>query len=217
MALFVANNGSLQTVKGIYYGMTEDYINATLFHNLVPATAATEIRFLYASDNPDLMDYQKIGYCDVNNFVEVWKNGTKYIIINPRKNYIYAPISCMAFLQDYQALTYCLFDNFDTSNTTSLRSMFNRCFAIEKVDLRSFNTRNVSSMRYMFFNCFKLTTIISNTFDTTSLNDSLDMFYTLSSLVGGNGTTYSPAHRTAEYARIDGEDGLPGYFTAPTN
>lgn len=70
MALFIANNGQLQTVNGIYYGMTEDYINATKFHNLVPKTA-TEIRFLYASDNPDLTDYQKIGYCDNNNFIEV--------------------------------------------------------------------------------------------------------------------------------------------------
>jgi len=34
------------------------------------------------------------------------------------------------------------------------------------------------------------------------------------SLAGGNGTKYSGAHVDGEYARIGGEGGLPGYFTA---
>jgi hypothetical protein len=41
------------------------------------------------------------------------------------------------------------------------------------------------------------------------------MFLYCTSLIGGNGTPYSSAHTNAEYARVDGEDGLPGYFTAP--
>jgi hypothetical protein len=190
MAIYVAKNGQLQTIKGIYYAMTEDYINATLFHNLVPKTA-TEIRFLYASNNPDLTDYQRIGYCDNNNFIEVWNSGTKYIITNPRKNYIYAPVSCNSFLKDYTALTNCVFDNF--------------------------NTQNVTNMQYMFYGCSGLTSIISNTFNTMSLTDSTNMFYQCTSLVGGNGTTYNSSHITAEYARVDGENGLASYFTAPTN
>jgi len=41
------------------------------------------------------------------------------------------------------------------------------------------------------------------------------MFKGCTSLVGGNGTKYSESHVTGEYARIDGEGGLPGYFTGP--
>lgn len=289
MALFVANNGQLQTIKGIYYGMTEDYINATLFHNLVPKTA-TEIKFLYASDNPDLTGYQKLGYCDNNNFIEVWNNDTKYIIINPRKNYIYAPANCSSFLSGYNALTTCIFDNFDTRNTTNMTNMFQNCKGLTRLDLSSFNTQNVTninqcfvhceslvelnitfscinlsniyqafyhcynlsgtidlghcntpnnislqavfgncyllekiilpsnlnrsySMYWAFKDCHRLTTIIANTI----VSSSSEVFSNCTSLVGGNGTPYSPAHTNANYARIDGENGLPGYFTAPTN
>lgn len=214
MAIYVAKNGSLQTIKGIYYGMTEDYINVTLFHNLVPKTA-TEIKFLYASDNPDLTDYQRRGYCDNNKFIEVWNSGTKYIIINSKKNYIYAPINCYAFLYNYTTLNMCNMINFNTQNVTNMNSIFHSCYNITSLDLSSFNTQNVTDMYCMFYNCSSLTTIISNTFNTAVDVNSSYMFRLCTSLVGGNGTTYDANHINAEYARVDGENGLPGYFTAP--
>lgn len=267
MAIYAANNGQLQTIKGIYYGMTGDYVNATLFHNIVPKTA-TEIKFLYVSNNPDLTNYQKIGYCDNNNYIEVWNNNTKYIIINPRENYIYAPVSCSDFLRDYNALTVCVFDNFDTRNVQSMYAMFCFCTSLQSLDLSRFNTQKVSTMENMFHGCYRITSIdvsnfdtgnvtnfggmfqycgvrrldlssfntgkvlsmfnmfysatflasiISNTFNLTALTNSKTTFYDCTSLVGGNGTTYNSSHITAEYARVDGENGLPGYFTAPTN
>jgi hypothetical protein len=36
-------------------------------------------------------------------------------------------------------------------------------------------------------------------------------------LKGGEGTQYRAANITAEYARVDGENGLPGYFTKPSD
>lgn len=272
----------------------EDTIDLNLFHSLVPKTA-TEIRFLYASNNPDLTDYQRIGYCDNNNFIEVWNNGTKYILINPRKNYIYAPVSCYQFLRSYTELTNCVFDNFDTRNVTSMKymfyecksltsldlstfktdnvtdmhsvfyecrgltsldissfntqnvtnmqdlfygcsnltsfdlssfntqnvitmqGMFSKCYNLKILDLSSFNTQKVRSMYAMFSNCSRLNTIIANTFNTTSLTISTDMFVNCVSLVGGNGTAQNFLHVNAEYARVDGENSLPGYFTAPAN
>lgn len=216
MAIYMAKNGQLQMVKGIYYGMTEHYIDARLFHNLVPKTA-TEIRFLYASNNPDLTGYQMLGYCDNNNFIEVWNSGTKYILINPRKNYIYAPINCICFLYDYTALTDCVFDNFDTRYVTNMFYMFFSCSRLTSLDLSRFNTQNVTNMYGMFNNCSSLTSILCNTFDKTSLNNSNTMFSSCTALVGGNGTTYNGSYVDANYARVDGENGLPGYFTAPTN
>jgi len=268
MAIYMAKNGQLQTVKGIYYAMTEHYIDARLFHNLVPETA-TEIRFLYASNNPDLTGYQMLGYCDNNNFIEVWNSGTKYILINPRKNYIYAPINCISFLYDYTALTSCIFDNFDTryvtnmlymfhncssltsldltpfsttnvtsmesmfsgcssltsldvsnfktNNVTDMRTMFYNCSSLTSLDLTSFNTANVTNMNFMFYNCSGLITIISNSFVLKEGLSSSKMFSYCTALVGGNGTTYNGSYVDANYARVDGENGLPGYFTAPTN
>jgi len=170
MALFVAKNGQLQTVKGIYYATTEDYINATLFHNLVPKTA-TEIRFLYASDNPDLTDYQRIGYCDNNNFIEVLNSGTKYIIINPMKNYIYAPIDCYNFLYNYTSLTTCNIENFNTQNVTNMDYMFYGCSNLTSLDLSNFNTQNVKEMRGMFCSCKQLTSLDVSTFKTDNVTN----------------------------------------------
>lgn len=242
MAIYVAKNGQLQTVKGIYYGMTEDYINATLFHNLVPKTA-TEIKFLYASDNPDLTGYQRIGYADTKNFIEVWKSGTKYILINPKKNYIYAPINCYHFLHSYTVLKICNIENFntnnvttmsgmfescnnltsldlsnfDTQNVTNMNSMFSYCWNLTSLNISNFNTANVTNMSFMFRTCNTLRKIYSQTLDKTTLSNSTNMFLDCPRLVGGNGTTYDSAHTDADYARVDGEGGQRGYFTAPTN
>lgn len=189
-------------------------LSLSLFNALVPRTA-TEIKFLFASDNPDLTNYQRIGYVDNNNFIEVWNNDTKYILINPRNNYIYAPISCYKFLYDYKVLRNCMFDNFNTSYVLNMNRMFANCLLLLSLDLSSFNTKNVTDMSSMFSNCGRLPIIISNTFNKSSLKSSSNMFSGCVSLVGGNGTTYSSSHITADYARVDGEGGLPGYFTAP--
>jgi hypothetical protein len=69
-------------------------------------------------------------------------------------------------------------------------------------------------MNYMFENAKSLTTIyVSEKFVTSAVTVSNRMFMGASSLVGGNGTTYSSDHFDKEYARIDTAD-TPGYFTA---
>lgn len=321
-----------------------DVINATLFHNIV-LTSATEIWFAFYDQSPDLSGYSFAGYCDNNNRIEVYKNGTKYILVNPQNNDIYAPTNCYRFLYNYTALVVCNIENFNTANVTNMGSMFHYCSNLTSLDVSSFNTANVTNMEYMFYYCTSLTsldvsnfntknvtkmhrtfagctiltnldlrnfntekvttmqnmfsnclkvksidvssfntenvtnmdsmfygcnvllsldlsnfntakvtnmsnmffqnsviksldlssfntakvttmqkmftgceqlqTIISNTFDKTVLNQSSNMFTRCFHLVGGNGTTYSSSHTDAEYARVDGENGLPGYFTAP--
>ena len=295
-----------------------DVINATLFHNIV-LTSATEIWFAFYDQSPDLSGYSFAGYCDNNNRIEVYKNGTKYILVNPQNNDMYAPINCYRFLFNYTSLLICNIENFNTQNVTNMQYMFQNCSSLTSLDLSSFNTANVTSMsnmfarcssltsldlsnfntanvtsmssmfarcssltslnlsnfntanvtnmesmfyycssltsldlsnfntqnvttmynmffgcismqnlnlssfntqnvttmRDMFYGCNMLVTILSNTFNLAALTTLNDMFNVCTSLVGGNGTHYSSAHINAEYARVDGEDGLPGYFTAP--
>ena len=266
-----------------------DVINATLFHNIV-LTSATEIWFAFYDQSPDLSGYSSAGYVDNNSRIEVYKNGTKYILLNPQNNDIYAPINCHRFLYNYTSLTTCNIENFNTHNVTNMQQMFQNCICLTSLDLSSFNTQNVTNMQYMFQNCKvltsldlssfntqnvtlflfmfygcdslttligvldissainfagfavyakfrnisftgnptncitfndmfalcnRLTTIYSQTFTIRAGATSSGMFSSCSSLVGGNGTTFSSSHTNAEYARVDGEDGLPGYFTAP--
>jgi len=104
--------------------------------------------------------------------------------------------------------------NFNTVNAGSMTNMFYKCYGLETLDISSFNTKNVSSMVLMFYDCDKLKTVyVSENFVTTSVTDSYGMFANCKNIVGGNGTAFNSKYITATYAKIDGGENDPGYFT----
>ena len=134
--------------------------------------------------------------------------------------------------------------SFRTENVNNMNNMFSNCTALESVDLSSFNISKVENTSYMFNTCDDLVELDLSGFDMSSVQDAQDMFhscYELQSiyvsdkwnlnadaidtvmfkycrkLVGGNGTAYDENHTDKEYARIDGKDGKPGYFTYSEN
>ena len=72
--------------------------------------------------------------------------------------------------------------SFDTSNVTTMRSMFFECKALKELDVTNFNTLNVESMKYMFVSCESLTTMDLNNFDTSNVTDMESMFNACNSL-----------------------------------
>ena len=107
-------------------------------------------------------------------------------------------------------------NNVDTSNVTKMTSLFSVDTSLTSIDLSSFDTRNVTDMNGMFQGLSNLTTIyVGNNFIVTGVASSSTMFEGCTSLVGGNGTTYSSSHIDKEYARID-TDTTPGYFSSKT-
>jgi surface protein len=115
------------------------------------------------------------------------------------------------FYQDTSLQTLDL-SNFNTANVTTMLGMFNGCTALQTLDLSNFNTANVADMSFMFQSCIVLMTIYGGDWVKKPELVQTNMFRLCTSLVGGNGTTYSSAHVDAEYARID-RAGTPGYFT----
>ena len=102
----------------------------------------------------------------------------------------------------------------NTSAVTNMPNMFGGCSGLTSLDLSHFNTSSVTDMNSMFYGCSSLATIkASNIFIVASGADTTYMFDGCTSLVGGNGTTYSADHTDGEYARIDTAS-TPGYFTA---
>jgi surface protein len=154
--------------------------------------------------------YHHIGYLDYENKIEIWQDGTKFMFLYAGK--MYAPDNCGHMFQNCAALTALDLSNFDTANVTAMEYMFYGCAALQMLDLSNFNTANVTTMYMMFFGCAALQTIYGG--DWTKMVGLISplMFTNCTSLVGGNGTTYSSAHVNAEYARID-RPGTPGYFT----
>lgn len=107
--------------------------------------------------------------------------------------------------------------NFDTSRVVCTRGMFQYCHNLTSLDVSNFDMTKVSSMYNMFLNCECLTTIYAaagtdwECIKTNSNSDS--MFYGCVRLKGGNNTVFNKSKTDKTYARIDGLDGKPGYFT----
>jgi surface protein len=106
---------------------------------------------------------------------------------------------------------------FKTDNVTDMGSMFAGCSGLTSLDLTGFDTINVVIIYWMFYGCSGLKTIYVY-YDWTlprlrSYSSGHDMFTGCTSLVGGAGTRYDDSRTDYTYANIDGESGIPGYFT----
>ena len=112
------------------------------------------------------------------------------------------------------ALTALDLSSFTTAKTTIMEGMFEQCTSLTALDLSSFDTSKVTNMRNMFFQCSELERIaVSEKWNTDSVTSSDKMFYLCSKLKGKNGTAYDSSHVDASYARLDGRNGQPGYFS----
>ena len=67
--------------------------------------------------------------------------------------------------------------NFDTSNVTNMRWMFSHCINFTTLDLSGFDTSNVTTMDSMFDSCFDLTSLDLSNFNTSNVTDMRSMFY----------------------------------------
>ena len=108
--------------------------------------------------------------------------------------------------------------SFNTANVRDITAMFFMCSSLTSLDLTNFNTDNMMSMKSVFSNCSSLTTIYCN--EDWSKFDIIEgpLFMDCTALVGGKGTKYDESVVDKTYARPDGGEDKPGYFTrtAPT-
>lgn len=118
--------------------------------------------------------------------------------------------------------------SFDTSNVSDMRDMFACCSSLIILDLSGFDFSQNGGTHYtspdtfycdyMFSGCSSLKTIYAT--KRVPLKSGIDyqicdlnMFTGCTSLVGGSGTTFDENHTDSTYARIDGGEDNPGFFT----
>ena len=110
----------------------------------------------------------------------LYSNGTtEYYVATPDGGEILANPNSNNLFKNYRSLTAIEFESFDTSNTTTMESMFYGCTALQKLDLSGFNTENVQYMSNMFNtngNTPSLTEIDMSGWDTSSLTSTMYMF-----------------------------------------
>ena len=116
-----------------------------------------------------------------------------------------------------QSITFC--PQFTTANVTDISSIFSSCTALTELDLSTFTMEKVTRAYSMFQYCSNLKTIYAKAGTDwsviTTISESNNMFYDCLKLMGGKGTAFDTQFRDKTYARIDGLNGNPGYFTDP--
>ncbi len=129
------------------------------------------------------------------------------------------PQNMTGWFQDCKNLTaiYGMAGHLHTSKVEYMDNAFAGCGKLTVLDLSGFDTGSVMEFSSMFKDCSSLETIYASEsfvipFDATLWGYAL--FEGCYNLVGGNGTDLSSEVTDHTYARIDGKDGLPGYFTA---
>ena len=115
----------------------------------------------------------------------------------------------MRNLQDITGIEY-----LNTSEVTTMSSMFSWCDNLTSLDLSHFNTSKVISMYGMFQSSSNLQTIyVGDGWRAATVVYSAKMFDGCTSLVGEQGTTYDASHTDKAYAHIDGGPSNPGYLS----
>ena len=67
-------------------------------------------------------------------------------------------------------------NNLNTSEVTNMSYMFDGCYCLKSLDLRTFNTSKVTRMMGMFRMCYSLENLDLSSFDTRNVTDMSDMF-----------------------------------------
>ena len=171
------------------------------FYNMQNLQSITGLSYLNTSEVTDMrymfLGCSKLTSLDVSHF-----NTSKVIYMNQ-------------MFSGCTGLTSLDLSSFNTSKVAYMYEMFNGCSGLTSLDLSSFSTSKVTNMNSMFFSCSNLRTIyVGNGWSTAAVTNSGAMFSMCTSLVGGQGTTYSSSNPTDKtYAHIDGGPSNPGYFT----
>ena len=171
-------------------------LSKTAFSNAFSSTKSTvtSISFDYYTnynqyivDGVNVIDGTTGTTLDENNAISLYENGTNYYILS---NSAILLEDLSSFFSGFAKLTSITFDNFDTSNVTSMSYMFSGCQALTTLDLSNFNTSKVTSMSYMFNVCQALITLDLSNFDTSLVTSMSRMFNYCKALTTLNITSF---------------------------
>ena len=103
-------------------------------------------------------------------------------------------------------------ENLNTSEVTTMNSMFMRCSALASVDLSNFNTSRVTNMESMFSSCSSLTSLDLSDFDTSKVTTMEQMMRNCSSLTELDLTRFDISKLTTTYAMFYNDESLTAIY-----
>lgn len=157
----------------------------TWYNGSIDKTTITEIEFrdTYVPTGNESESW----YADVNNTgaITCYALGNKVIVAGNGSGSIKTSDCSYLFGSGSDTITTKAFSSataikglslLDTSNVTTMESMFAGCEALTSLDLSNFNTSNVINMGNMFNCCYNLTELNISSFNTSNVVDMSDMF-----------------------------------------
>ena len=152
----------------------------TDFHSSIYKSKTTKIVFKDITDIPStaieswdvsqLKNGSVIAYVedDGNNGYIVTIGGKGKVVANTDSSNLFYGFTALKEIENLKI--------FDTSNVTSMSSMFNGCRDLASLDVSGFDTSNVTSMSYMFNSCRVLASLDVSGFDTSNVTSMSFMF-----------------------------------------
>lgn len=188
-----------------------DNLHLKVFKTSVERSDIRSITLLSSLSNApsDAIDVSKDG----DGSVLLWfvsDDGDMYDMFLGANGKIAAPENCDGLFSYYtDCLEIHLNDCLDTSNATSMESMFSCCFDLLELDGLSFDTAHVTSMYFMFSHCSKLEALDLSSFDVSATLDFGGMFASDSKLKDLDISAFELRRDAYTYLMFDNCDALP--------
>ena len=143
-------------------------------HNVM---ASPDISGLFANlSNCTSIDARGLNTRNVTNMTNLFINDSSLTTV--QLNFDTSNVTSMkAMFQGCSGFTSLDLSSFDTSKVTDLSSMFYGCTKLISLNISSFNTSNVTDMSAMFDNCHKIESIDVSGFDTSKVTTMRNMFF----------------------------------------
>lgn len=123
----------------------------------------------------------------------------KDIYANPNTNFYFYQFSNLESIN---------FENFNTSKSHSMGSMFQGCKKLKQLDHFNFNTTNVTDMAQMFHSCATLTSLDVSSFNTKNVSNMYCMFYGCSNLESLDVKNFNTKNVTSMKYMFSGMSGI---------
>ena len=118
-------------------------------------------------------DYRDVGWYNDGTYKEV----TEVVFDDSFKDARPTTMSCwFRFMEKLQSIKG-MDENLNTSEVTSMSSLFQQCKALKTIDVSRFDTRKVTNMSSMFMWCSGLERLNVTSFDTQNVTEMDFMFY----------------------------------------
>lgn len=195
----VDDDGALKAVEWMPSFFTK---NSPWYKGSIPAADITKIIFKNSYKENKIADEEWDVSLNSDGSVICYRYGTELIVIhNDSPRVLLSDNNKYAI---FPSVTNLELDTVDTSNITTMHSMFSECNSLTKLDLSNFDTSKVTNMHEMFRWCNSLTELNLSSFNTSKVTDMWGMFVGCKALTNLDISNFNTSKVTEMYGMFNG-------------